>query len=155
LAFFGVRIRATRSSEYCGKWIEIMLSKRKGILGLGRMRCKIHVLPLEVAKIEGSHISGKSKSLIHRQILTFPLQTRIASSARYSKHNPYHDYSLSSANIPPFHGPASCCFIQNKLSFWNGSSVNLRLGCASIVVGAALEMPAFKSPHTFCSSGWC
>lgn len=121
------------------------------------VRWKTHVFPLEMAIVEEvkSVISRKSKSPIRDQNLTFPLYTRITSSAKYSKHNPYHDHSLSSANIPPFQGPASCCFIQNKLSFWNGSSVNLRLGCASIVVGAALEMPAFKSPHTFCSSGWC
>jgi hypothetical protein len=106
-------------------------------------------------KMKGSHISRKFKSPIRSQNLTFPLHTRPVWSAQYREHNSYRGHSLSSANIPPFQGPASCCFIQNRLSFWNGSSVNLRLGCASMVVGAALVMPAFRSPHTFCSSGWC
>lgn len=35
---------------------------------------------------------------------------------------------ISSASIPPFHTPASCAFIQYRLSFWKGKSLSLREG---------------------------
>lgn len=60
---------------------------------------------------------------------------------------------ISSASIPPFHCPSSCFFIQYRLSFWNGKSLSLSDGCASIATGLTGVTLDWRSPHTLSSSG--
>lgn len=59
---------------------------------------------------------------------------------------------ISSASIPPFHGPSSCFFIQYRLSFWNGRRVSFKDGCASIGTGVTGTTVFVKSPQTSTSS---